>query len=140
MISLFDEKEWNIENLTRDISEEVGRPVKSDSDPDLTVKNLNTGKKLSVECKYRSKFYIDRNKPGILWAKDYQIKHYNDFQQKKAHSVYIVIGVGRSPSKPESIFLIPLNRLRYPFANEDYLKKFEIIPPDKKFIFSDFSG
>ncbi len=138
VISLLDEKDWNIENLTRDISEEVGRHVKSDSDPDVTVKNLNTGKILSIECKYRSKFYIDRNKPGILWAKSYQIKQYNNFQQKNGHPVYVVIGVGGSPSKPENIFLIPLYRLKYPFANEDYLKKFEIIPPDKKFIFSDF--
>lgn len=125
IISLFDQKQWSIEHLTGDISEEIGRRVKSDSDPDITVKHLTTGKKYSIECKYRSRFEIGKKECGIRWAKPYQISNYQIFQKEKGHQVYVVLGVGGRPSKPKRMFLVPLYKLRYQFANESYLKKFE---------------
>lgn len=125
VLSIFDQKQWGIENVTGDISEEIGRRVKSDSDPDITVKHLASGKKFSIECKYRSWFEIGKPESGLRWADAYQIANYNIFQKEKGHKVYVVIGVGGTPSKPKRMFLVPLYALKFPFAKESYLKKFE---------------
>lgn len=98
--------------------------MKSDSNPDFTIKYLKTAKKFSIECKYRAHL-DDRITPGIRWATEKQILNYNKFENNERHPVYVVIGLGGKPSKPERMFLVPLNRLWYPFANENYLKQFE---------------
>lgn len=136
VLSLFDQKQWSIENVTGDISEEIGRRVKSDSDPDITVKHLASGKKFSIECKYRSRFEVGKKEYGIRWAEPYQISNYGIFQKEKGHQVYVVIGVGGIASKPNRLFLVPLYALRYPFAGESYLKLFER-NVDSKFITED---
>lgn len=126
-LSLFNKKEWEIENLSADLSEEIGRKVKSDSDPDIIVKNKFRNLKFALECKYRSHFFITKNgKKGLVWEKDYKIEKYKKFQEENGFPVYILIGVsGFNPSKPERTFLLPLKALNYSWAEEDYLKKFE---------------
>lgn len=121
---LMGPKKWSIENWTRDVSGELGRPVDSDTHPDFTFKHLESGKIVSIECKYRTQF--DNNTdPRIRWAEKYQISKYNKFEDENGHSVYVVIGLGGKPSKPERMFLAPLYSLKYPLAKESYLRKFE---------------
>ncbi len=59
-VSLFEQKHWEIENITADISSEIERKVKSDSDPDIIVKNKSKNLKFALECKYRSDFFISK--------------------------------------------------------------------------------
>mgnify|MGYP001608154108 CR=1 FL=1 len=125
-LSLFKSKDWEIENVTADISSEIERKVKSDSDPDIIVKNKSKNLKFALECKYRSDFFIGKNgKKGLNWAKDYKIENYHKFQEENGFPVYILIGVGGFISRPERTFLIPLKALNYSWATEDYLHKFE---------------
>ncbi|MBS3140180.1 hypothetical protein J4479_04200 [Candidatus Woesearchaeota archaeon] len=126
-LSLFGPKHWEIENVAADISSEIERKVKSDSDPDIIVKNKQKNLKFALECKYRSDFFIGKNgKRGLVWEKDYKIGKYQKFQEENGFPVYVLIGVGGfNPSRPERTFLLPLKALNYPWAEEDYLKKFE---------------
>ena len=125
-ISLFNEENWVIERVSSDVSEAVGRYVHSDSWPDLTIKNRLTGRRFSIECKYRSNFCTHRDCKQIRWAEEHQIRNYNKFQNNENHLVYVIIGVGGAPSKPERLFLLPLNSLRQPFVKEGYLSDFEL--------------
>lgn len=126
-LSLFEPKHWDIENLAADISSEIGRKVKSDSDPDIIIKNKSNNLKFALECKYHSNFIIGKKgKKGLWWAKNYKIEKYQKFQEENGFRVYILIGVGGlNPSKPERTFLLPLTILNYSWAEEDYLQKFE---------------
>lgn len=125
-LSLFEPKHWEIENITADLSSEIERKVKNDSNPDIIVKNKSKNLKFALECKYRSDFFISKNgNKGLLWAKDYQIKNYQKFQEENGFPVYILIGVGGFSSRPGRTFLLPLKALNFSWAKEDYLQKLE---------------
>ena len=71
-------------------------------------------------------FLISKNgKKGLGWAKDYKIEKYQKFQEENGFPVYILIGVGGVPERPERNFLIPLKALNYPWVTEDYIQTFE---------------
>lgn len=89
-------------------------------EPDLKFKYKVAS--FAIECKWRKSF---RN-GYISWAKDRQIRNYNDYQKTKKDKVYIALGVGGEPSKPEHLYLIPLSRLKYETFKEDYVAEFEI--------------
>lgn len=129
--SLFDMGDWIIKRSTGDLSKKLGRKVESDSDPDLIMRHKDTNKIIGVECKYRSRLNKGKEEYGIFWAQDYQIKNYNIFSEKEMCRVFIVIGLEGVPSKPKHLFLVPLYRLKYRFASEEYLKKFERSPKNK---------
>ena len=79
-----------------------------------------------MECKYFFSFRNDQKGiKKLFWAKEYQIEHYNKFQDENGFLVYVLIGVGGFSAKPERAFLIPLKALKYSFASESYLQKFE---------------
>ena len=89
-------------------------------EPDLKFKYKTAP--FAVECKWRQSF----GHGSISWAKDRQIKNYNDYQKNKKEKVYIALGVGGEPGKPEHLYLIPLSKLKYETFKEDYVRDFEI--------------
>ena len=125
-IPLFEEKHWQLESITPDISSEVGRRVKSDSDPDIIVKNKIKQLKFALECKFRAGFSSHNDgKKSLKWAEDYQIKHYSKFEEENDIPVYILLGIG-NPEKPERTFLIPLKAIKQrTYFYEDYIQQFE---------------
>jgi hypothetical protein len=77
--------------------------------------------KLSLECKWRSRF----NQEGRLhWATEEQIAIYNKYAADRNVPVFAVIGVGGSPSLPDEVYIVPLKALKYPDASRDYLRSF----------------
>lgn len=89
-------------------------------EPDLKFKY--NAVPFAVECKWRKSF----GNGSISWAKDRQIKNYNDYQKTKKEKVYIALGVGGEAGKPEHLYLIPLSRLKYETFKENYVADFEI--------------
>jgi hypothetical protein len=75
-------------------------------------------KHFAVECKWRNHFYQGK----INWAKDYQVVNYGRYQNDNDEPVFIAIGIGGTPSKPNTFYLIPFKRLTKTYATEDYLK------------------
>ena len=138
VIDLFNKTEWNIEDWTRDVSGDAGRLVRSDMNPDVIVSHKETGRQFAIECKYRSKFgkgKFEEKKGfgvGIEWANKSQIKNYKRFEEKKRIPVYILIGFGGSPNRPERMFLAQLKAvMSYESILKRYLEDFERSPKDK---------
>lgn len=128
VLNLLPETKWQIIDWTKDLSHIIKRSVASDSNPDLIVKHIPTGKIIALECKYRSKFRELRKGPGITWAEEYKIKKYNEFQEKSNLSIYIIIGVGGKPQNPLQLYRVPLSKLKYQLVFEKYLEKFKRSP------------
>jgi len=135
--SLFDMGDWHIVKATSDLGRKYERRVESDSDPDFVMKHKKSNKVIAVECKYRSRFDKGREEPIIYWASEYNIKKYNVFREKEKIPVFIAIGIGGAPSKPDHLFLVPLYCLKYRRVSKEYLEKFERSPKDK-FTISEF--
>lgn len=133
MQHLFDQREWTIVDRTKDLSGKIGRKVESDSNPDFTFRHNATGKTIAVECKYHSMPKLGKTgKYGICWTSgNYQINNYNSFQERTRQPVFAAIGIGGTPSEPKQLFLAPLYRLQYRWADIEYLKKFERNPQKK---------
>jgi hypothetical protein len=45
---------------------------------------------------------------GIDWAKPFQIQTYINYQAQNRIPVFIAIGIGGRPKKPEKLFVTPL--------------------------------
>ncbi len=61
----------------------------------------------AVECKWREKFI-----EGIItWASNNQIFSYLDFENRNRIPVFIAIGIGGEPSRPERLFVTPLRNI-----------------------------
>lgn len=102
------------------------------SNPDFEF-NL-FGKKnyrFAVECKWR----ISLNGDWIKWAHEKQIHSYQNFENKYHVPVFIAIGLGGEPSRPNEFFLTPLiNIHNSPFVHKSKLIKYKR-KPNRKFYF-----
>jgi hypothetical protein len=80
--------------------------------PDLEVifdfKSKGINEAFAIECKWRKNYY----KNGIEWAQNYQIKNYKEYADKLSIPVFVVIGVGGEPEKPEELFIVPLQEMK----------------------------
>jgi hypothetical protein len=61
----------------------------------------------AVECKWREKFVYGK----IKWASRDQISYYKNFENQRRIPVFIAIGIGGEPSKPEKLFVTPLRNI-----------------------------
>jgi hypothetical protein len=109
IISLFPREyytlnEWRSDKIHNGISPE------SNKNPDLEYERTNTHhekKIFAVECKYRSSTSDDK----ITIARKDQVKRYSNYSKAKNIPVYVVIGLGGTPSDPEKLYIIPLERI-----------------------------
>lgn len=80
--------------------------------PDLEVifdfKAKGVKEAFAIECKWRKNYF----KNGIEWAQNYQIKNYKEYAKKLNIPVFVVIGVGGEPEKPEELFIVPLSKMK----------------------------
>lgn len=78
----------------------------------------------AIECKWREKFIEGK----IKWASDNQIHSYQDFENRCRIPVFIAIGIGGEPSRPDKLFVTPLRNI------ETYSKAYEadLIPYKRK--------
>jgi hypothetical protein len=111
VLSLFPENEWVIEDWTKDKSRRLRRQVESDKNPDLTVRSVKTGRRVAIECKFRSRPWINKfGITGISWNA-YSHDSYKRYGEKENISVKVVFGLGGNPKSPERIFMVPLEKL-----------------------------
>ena len=115
----FSIKEWRGDKYVDGVYAE------SSENPDLEIEFRLRGisTTLAVECKWRQSFER-RDKVGLTWASSRQIANYQRFADARGLPVFVVIGVGGQPSSPAELYVIPLTKLRYPWANAEYLSKY----------------
>jgi hypothetical protein len=99
--------------------------------PDLELVFVGAKRhRFAVECKWRREFKGGR----IKWAEDYQIRIYQQYEYKNRIPVFIAIGLGGEPSKPEKLFVTPLcNISEYPVVSESQLILYKRKPTNKFF-------
>lgn len=85
--------------------------AQSNAYPDLEMqfKHKDHCDCFAIECKFRQSL---TNKNTITIAQDYQLENYRHFEREKKMIVFVVIGLGGTPSSPEEIFLIPLSKIK----------------------------
>lgn len=80
--------------------------------PDLEVifnfKSKGVREVFAIECKWRRSYFQE----AIEWAKDYQLKNYKEYAAKLKISVFVVIGIGGEPEKPQELFIVPLQKMK----------------------------
>jgi hypothetical protein len=97
----------------------------SNTYPDLAMEYKDKTRTIpfAIECKWRAAFRDD----AIQWATGKQIDNYFGYQNKKRHTVFIVIGVGGTPGNPSELYIIPLNNLhsRQSFLLASFLQPYK---------------
>lgn len=103
--------DWRLSLITRtrDDASSAGVVPESSLNPDLHVRQKRNQGSIDyyLECKYRSKW-----DDGVVKFEKWQIDRYHEFQRKENRKVIIALGVGGSPSKPQTFMLVPLDSVR----------------------------
>lgn len=120
VVSLFDRNFFSIVHAQSDKSFD-GRHVETNQNPDFVLRlETNSGwANIGVECKYRSK--VNKNYP-IQFCEDYQLRNYQNFGYANEMNVFIVLGIGGTPSKPEEMYVFPIFDLRMNTMSYNALK------------------
>ncbi len=136
VVKHFDKNYFTLQEWRGDKYVDGNYPVSShfpDLEVNFTFKNQNINENFAIECKWRKTYY----KNSIEWAHNYQIKNYREYTDKLNIPVFVVIGVGGEPNKPNEIFIIPLSKLESNTISKDELKPYKRKTVDENF-FWDF--
>lgn len=125
----FTLKEWRSDKYDKGTYAESNRYP--DMEWEFHFDKKNVCKTFAVECKWRKDFFNE----SIEWASEENINIYNRFSKERNMSVFVIIGVGGSPSSPAVVYSIPLKALQYPHAKRDYLEKFCMEDLSKNFYY-----
>lgn len=122
VVQKFDKKYFTLKEWAGD-KYIKGSYAQTTSQPDLLLEfNLrDKNSELSVECKWRKKYY----KNGVEFAKKEQLERYKEFQKEKNIPVFIAIGIGGKGNSPEQLYIIPLQEINTNFLSMNELKKYE---------------
>ena len=129
---LCSEKNFSLEEFNTDYYKEIN----SSKLPDFIVTFKPNQKRFAIECKYLKEFHFyDKIKePVINWANQEQINSYLAYSSKNAVPVTIVIGLGGEPSKPKSVYRIPLKEVKkYPTIYHSIYSRYKTPKVDKRF-------
>ena len=92
------------------------------ADPDFKLYDRRRSKIFFAEIKYRKQFF----KGKVNWCTENQLNHYRHCNYQAP--VFIVLGVGGDPWKPESVFLIPLKLISYTELYLSEIKRYAVHP------------
>lgn len=111
-------KEWRSDKRVN------GHYAETNTYPDLEL-ILHLGKSeftFAVECKWRH----DISGNGyIKWCEESQLERYNIFAKDKNIPVFIVLGIGGTPSTPSSVYCVPLRSMKFNKVKKEYLEDFK---------------
>jgi hypothetical protein len=96
-----------------------GGPISSQW-PDFVMEHIQSGERFAIECKYRSRVNGNR----LMWAEPDQLENYRKYQAREKVPVYIAIGLAGEADAPESLFIVKLDRMKYPDVLMHYLEAF----------------
>lgn len=106
ILDQFEEKYFKMEYWQSDKGHN-GRYPESNQNPDFVFR-LETQSgwgNLAVECKYQSN--INANAP-VKFCEDYQLRNYQNFSHRNKMNVFLILGLGGSPKKPEELYFLPI--------------------------------
>ena len=120
--SLFPEDKFVIIDRTRDNGKYLGRYVESDKNPDLLFRDLESGEKFAVECKWRGAWMKNDGYPesGFMWKPEWTVR-YGEFGKEHGVKVRLALGIGGAPEKPKEVYLISIEKLKWSFIKKSYI-------------------
>ena len=136
---LCSEEQFRIEQWNTDYHD----GVVSRKYPDFIMTFNPVKKRFAVECKYLKDFHIHEEikEPVLRWTSQKQIDSYCDYSLREGIPVTIVIGVRGKPNEPESVYCIPLEKVRrYPEIYPSVYRNHKRDRVDKKFFFHEEDG
>ncbi len=95
--------------------------------PDLEVRHIPSGDAFGVECKYRASHFLGR----LPWAKEYQLKKYSRYREVTGKPLFVVIGLGGTPERPDYMYCVPAWRAGATMLDADSLKRYRRDPRRK---------
>lgn len=120
VITRFNNKEYRLLEWRSDkFIHGWGGPSSSRA-PDLLMEHVPTRNRFAIECKFRS----HANGNRLQWARPDQLQNYRDYETKENVPVFIAIGVGGEPHSPSSLFIMRLERMKFPYVMLYYLEQF----------------
>ncbi|MDE6537336.1 MAG: hypothetical protein K2M13_04800 [Muribaculaceae bacterium] len=103
--------DWRLKLLdrTQDAVSSAGVVAESCKNPDLHVQQKRGNGEIDyyIECKYRSNW-----NNGKVTFKEWQLSRYRQFQKENRRKVLFALGVGGTPSSPDTFMLVPLDSIR----------------------------
>ncbi|MFA6618858.1 MAG: hypothetical protein WCT23_07310 [Candidatus Neomarinimicrobiota bacterium] len=118
---IFPISDYDLIHKTHDFNSNNGDYVESSLKPDFKFRDKKSGKEFYVEAKWRSGVYNRENK--IEWCNEKQLRRYKAID-KNENKVYIVLGFGDKPIKPEEIVLFPISSCNYNALFDSFLDKY----------------
>lgn len=109
---LFSRKYFEIVMYAKDLRGEASGSADRLYYPDYVIEYKPTNERFSVECKYRSNMPEDDS--PIEWTSQRRLEQYLEFSEKEDLPLFVVIGVGGTPSSPERMFCLPLDEADSP--------------------------
>lgn len=124
VVKNFDKKYFTIQEWRSDKYVD-GIYAVSNHFPDLEVifelKSKGIREVFAIECKWRRSYYQE----AIEWAKDYQLNNYKEYADRLKIPVFVLIGVGGEPEKPQELFIVPLPKLKSNTISKPELAKYK---------------
>tara|TARA_R110002049_G_C8847069_1_gene536939 strand:+ start:22 stop:540 length:519 start_codon:yes stop_codon:yes gene_type:complete len=118
---IFPISDYDLIHKTHDFNSNNGDYVESSLKPDFKFRDKKSGKEFYVEAKWRSGIYNRENK--IEWCNEKQLRRYKAID-KNENKVFIVLGFGDKPIKPEEIVLFPISGCNYNALFDSFLDKY----------------
>ncbi len=131
IIKLFNQDSFEIVKWRRSARLEDRILLEDCANPDLElVFSRHRKYHFAVECKWREKFVEGK----ITWATELQICSYRTFENRRRIPVFVAIGVGGEPSKPQRLFVTPLRNIeKYSAVYESDLIPYKRRPTNRFF-------
>lgn len=108
----FSKKCFEIVMYAKDLRGEGAESVDRLYYPNYVIEYKPTRERFSVECKYRSNMPEDDS--SIEWTSQRRLEQYLEFSEKEDLPLFVVIGVGGTPSSPERMFCLPFDEADSP--------------------------
>ncbi|HVY75192.1 MAG TPA: hypothetical protein VG890_10200 [Puia sp.] len=122
VVNQFPDKDFILREWRSD--KHVGnRSANSGMNPDLIFqcRNIDPVSCFAIECKFKTA--MDEDNPQ--WAKEYQLRNYQNFQDRYNMPVFVALGVGGGAYCPKSFSLISLSVLQTVMAPRAVRDKFK---------------
>ena len=109
VIKLFNEQNFKLKDWRKSEHFDYNALPKNHGDPDLELVFGKGQYKFAVECKWRQEF-----NNGIFWwdKKNKSLEIYKKYSRDNNIPVFLVIGVGGNSSKPERMYVTPLEQIQ----------------------------
>ncbi|MBS1921026.1 MAG: hypothetical protein JST17_12310 [Bacteroidetes bacterium] len=118
---IFTDRYFELIQRTYGYNEKKNKYVPS-SNPDFKLRDRRTSKTFYAEVKYRKYFY----KGKVTWCTEEQLNHYR--QCNREAPVFIILGIGTVPHRPEFVFLVPLKVANFTQFYFSEIRKYRIHP------------